>query len=518
MSLQSKDRKISKFQAQTSLPSDAQFTYISNNVNYRITLANFQASLGVTGTIEQDGAVTGTPILDKAGSVNNIRNLEDGPGIRTSVSPENGATIEHNFQTDTTGIELVDDLNADSPTFRSLVGGAGINVAVSGDTIQIASSAIPASTKTVIVNELSDFPTPSAGVITLADNTEYAVRNDINTVNRFVFGNNTVISGSDESVVNLAYSGTGDMFTGVNVTSKIKNIRITCASGTFINFTGTGSEIFQLLDSTVVADTLGTIGALAGLQLASTQIQATTDGFTFTGSNGVFLVAASLDTIAAGTFFDLGTATFDGISFTDCFATLSGSSVFMSGLAASGNINTGALGSIHNCRFFGTGTVLSGITESDIRWQFFINDDIQETHKDILMSQIGNTTNTVITTISTPVKLAGTWVQDHGAQFTTDATGRMTYNGVKDTHFSVTMAFTGAPVSGTNIAMSYYVAKNGVTIPNSEASSLINSGSPERITLIWLLTLQTGDYIEAFVENNTNTNDILITEAQMRIS
>ena len=501
-----------------TIPDAATFDFVNSNTNYKISFQNLVNNLGVTGSIEQDGAVTGTPILDVQGAVNAIRNLEDGSGIKTSVSAENGATIEHDFIEDTSGVELVVDLAAKQPKFRSLVAGAGINVAATNGTIQIALSGTPASTKTVIVNQISDFPAPVAGVITLDANTEYAVRNDISTTNRFVFGDNTVISGSDDAVVNLEYTGVGDMFTGSNVTAKIKNITITCSSGTFINFTGTGTEIFQTVDAKIVADTLGTMGDIAGIQLTSTQVDVTTDGLVFTGSNGVALISASLDIIDAGTLFDLGTSTFNGISFTDCFVTLNGSSVFLSGLANSGNINTGALGSVHNCRFFGTGTPLNTINDEDIRWQFFINDDIQETHKDALISLSGNLTATTITAVNTPTLIAGTWTEEHGAQFTTDANGRMTYIGVKDTHFDVTCSFSVEPVSGTNKEIGLYVAKNGTEISNSEATANVSAGDPKRVTTIWRLTLSTNDYIEAFVENETDATDILVSDAVQRIS
>ena len=54
-----------------------------------------------------------------------------------------------------------------------------MSVGASGNTIQIALSGAPVSTKTVIVTEASDFPTPSAGVITLAADTDYLISNDI---------------------------------------------------------------------------------------------------------------------------------------------------------------------------------------------------------------------------------------------------------------------------------------------------------------------------------------------------
>lgn len=130
--------KQSDFTAQASIPSGSFLGFFANGYNYKISYTNFISGLGVTGTIVQDGAVTGTPVLDVQGTVNNIRNLEDGPGIVTNVSAENGIEISHNFTVDTTGEPLMQNISDPSPTFVSLVAGVGIDIATSGTTIEIS--------------------------------------------------------------------------------------------------------------------------------------------------------------------------------------------------------------------------------------------------------------------------------------------------------------------------------------------------------------------------------------------
>jgi hypothetical protein len=132
--------KQSDFTQQTSIISGSFLGFFANGYNYKISYDNFLGGLGVTGTIVQDGAVTGTPVLDIQGTVNYIRNLEDGSGIVTNVSAENGITISHNFTVNTTGEPLMQDIASASPMFVSLVGGTGIAVTTSGDTIEIAST------------------------------------------------------------------------------------------------------------------------------------------------------------------------------------------------------------------------------------------------------------------------------------------------------------------------------------------------------------------------------------------
>jgi hypothetical protein len=130
----------SDFEALTSITPGSYFGFFYNGYNYKITYANFISGLGVTGTIVQDGAVTGTPVLDVSGTVNNIRNLENGSGIACSVSAENGITIAHNFTVNSTGSPLMLNTAALSPTFVSLVAGTGITLTAASDTITLAST------------------------------------------------------------------------------------------------------------------------------------------------------------------------------------------------------------------------------------------------------------------------------------------------------------------------------------------------------------------------------------------
>jgi hypothetical protein len=128
----------SQFIEETSVPAGSSLGFFNNGYNYQITYDNFLSGLGVTGTIVQDGAVTGVPVLDVQGTVNNIRNLENGAGVACSVSAENGITVAHNFTIDSTGEPLMLNTTALSPTFVSLVAGVGINVNTVGTTIEIS--------------------------------------------------------------------------------------------------------------------------------------------------------------------------------------------------------------------------------------------------------------------------------------------------------------------------------------------------------------------------------------------
>jgi len=86
-------RKISNFPANTALPADTELTFISGNTNFKIGLTDFLAALNVTGTIVQEGDAGDTPVLNKDGTVNEIRNLEAGTGITLSIEPSGSIKI-----------------------------------------------------------------------------------------------------------------------------------------------------------------------------------------------------------------------------------------------------------------------------------------------------------------------------------------------------------------------------------------------------------------------------------------
>lgn len=135
-------RKKSDFVAQDTVLAGSSMDYFVNNTNYRISYTNLVAGLGVTGSIVTTGSGTGTSILDVDGTVNKIRNLENGSGVITSVSPSGGAKISHNFTANAEGLPILLNTTADSPTIASIVAGNGISVAaVNTSGIEITSIA-----------------------------------------------------------------------------------------------------------------------------------------------------------------------------------------------------------------------------------------------------------------------------------------------------------------------------------------------------------------------------------------
>jgi len=142
MTTRAQGRKKSDFVAKTSVEAGGYLDYVVNGTNYKISYDNFVSNLGVTGSIIQTGAVTGSPVLDVDGSVNKIRNIESGSGVNANVSAENGIKLSHNFTASADGLPILLNTTAASPTIASIVAGSGISIAtVNGSGIEITSIA-----------------------------------------------------------------------------------------------------------------------------------------------------------------------------------------------------------------------------------------------------------------------------------------------------------------------------------------------------------------------------------------
>lgn len=379
------------------------------------------------------------------------------------------------------------------------------------------------SGKSVIVKSMTDFPAAVAGVITLEDATEYVIVDDLSTSDRFVMGADTLVRAADAVIYVLTYTGSGTLFSGVDVSYSIVNLGIIASSGTVFggsDISSPGSSVL-LIQGVIVYScvNLGNIDNLDTLVTSSCTFVASSDGFIFTGSSNRQAVSHLCEIImGGGAYYNLGTAIFQAVSVNDYAATLSAGSNLLSGATASANITTGGLGFISFGRHSGVGTPILGITNADARWQFIGNDDITDTRSDALLSITGNTTETVISVVDTPVLVLGTWNEERVSQFSSTAAGRVTYVGGKNAVIPITASLTCKTASGGDKDVSFYIAKNGTVVSNSKTSNTVKLTNPGNTTIIWQDEAVNGDYYEIFVENNSDTINIIVIDTKLRIN
>ena len=250
-------------------------------------------------------------------------------------------------------------------------------------------------------------------------------------------------------------------------------------------------------------------------------IYAASNGIDFTGTGqAISIIDFSVLSLSA-TFVgvDFGVSISDSIVIADLLVNAPAGAIGIKGAAGDANLTASGFASVSNSAFIGAATPLSGIVVADdVQWQFNNNQGIEDTMADALLSMQSNAVSTVIATQSVGVLLAGTWVIEQEAQVTSTTAGRVTYNGKKTLRVPVTLSVTIAPVSGGTQTMGVMIALNGVAIPNSLKTSSIASGGVTSITLPWQLTLNEGDYVEAFGTNESGTTNILASVCILRLN
>ena len=246
----------------------------------------------------------------------------------------------------------------------------------------------------------------------------------------------------------------------------------------------------------------------------------TTDGISLLNNITAFYMQDNLVTLNGGTFMDLGTATLEGFTLTNPFVILAGGTTFLSGAASSANINSGGLGSVLNGRFTGAGTILSTISPDDARWNFFVNDGIQDTRPDGLLS-LDVIKTVTIAAANTPVKIGGVaadWIIERTSQMTGNTDGRLTYDGERTATLPILANISAEAASGTNKALTFYIAIDGSIVSNSSVSTTVSSGAPKNTTVPWQDALVNAQFVEVWVENNTDTTDVVVNTGILRLN
>lgn len=389
-------------------------------------------------------------------------------------------------------------------------------------------SQIAQAANVVYVNSSSDLPAVVAGEHPLAANTTYVIGANITLSDSLKLASGTAVVGTAAFGVVLKTTATTSLFTGVSGNCAVDRLQMAAPNGKLFDLTDStpGTSIFSLTNFACLEyKEIGTFTDLLGVQLAGGNfIDATNsvDGMTFAGSSwSVISVRQIFATTANAAYvgIDFGTAVSPTIEVTDYSISGVSGSIALKGAASNANVSSGSVATVTGCTLTGGGaTALSGITRDDFRWDFTGNSGVANTRPDALLSMQGNATATTISAANTPVLTAGTWVDEGSSHYTSTTGGRSTYNGERNFTTPVTARLSIEPSAGTNKTLSAYVAINGTVIADSKSTIQADAGSPQNISVVWQYDFAENDYLEVFVENNTDTTDILVSSAIIRIN
>lgn len=531
-------KKISEFTQQTAVVGTDNFDFIRGGVNYRISFADFTASLGFSGAASSIGDPLGTPILNQpTPTENEFRKIIGGPGVTTSVNVNDGAQIDLSVLANAVGTPLYRNL-ASTPEIKSLIGGNDINLVDNDDgsvTVNFESTpGIPDNA--VIINVEADFPAPVlvGGVLTIVpEEKEYIINQDVTITNPIGFpgaGKRTTFRAFNRAIV--TYTGVNALWRDPDAQGEIELNSLTewqAPNGDMWDITAvTGTWSFQALTAPRFTNfnSMGQIdGGPSGLGLWNV----------FFGTISNFdqgLVASNMGFFEVNTMFLFGNNQPGCVYFTvDGAATCCSINFVLNTFASGANETLLDIKSAIEPNIDGV-SILGNHNEGGINGVIFApgsldidspkvdsggNRGIATTRPDGLLSMQGNATNTVITGGGSYSLVAGTWIVERTSQFTGTAAGRLTYDGEKPFTTPVTFSCSVEPVSGTNKLISLRFAKNGVTVANSTRTANVNSGSPQSVTVVWQDALVTNDFVEVFATSDDGT-DVLVSSAISRVN
>ena len=517
--------KKSAFPADTVVPVDATFDFVSAGANYKITGSDLVTAFGTTGTLVSDGGASDTDVLDDQGSTKAIRKLNAGAGIALSVDANNAIEIETSNTFNTVGAKLVDDASVSPLAFRSLVAGTGMSLTETDGEI-LVKNLYPNGSNVVAISSLADFPTPVLGVITLADGYAYQISGSVNVgVNRFVTGTGTTIFGNSAAVDFLTSTTTGAVFTSVD--NDLLFYRMTVVSTTatkLFDFTSTGATESFVIEQCALVGT--TMASIAGVNIFNFRhaaaATATTGGFTFSGTCGQCKIDDCTFIASVGTALEFNGSTWDSVFLgpniqIDVASGATGIAV----AASSANINSTGRGHILGCTIFGAGTHTTGLTSSDLLWDILSNEGIGNSEFSAQAYTVGNATATTfagtgaanITNVAFGTSITGSNLH----QFTVSNAGRITYIGKEDKTFFFDATIFAEIAGGASRQYLYYIAKNGTYDAGTPSKAEYDGSNPDSGSVSGVVDLSENDYVELYVYAVTATTALTVDTCSMKI-
>lgn len=372
---------------------------------------------------------------------------------------------------------------------------------------------------TIFINEKDDFPAPVGGVITLLADKIYYLTTDIDlTGDRLVVSSNTAIIGGSFNVSKIRSTGLAAGSALISGSGGLTMRDVELEHDLLFDLDGAGnSESLNWINVNLVnSPNLGTLANFSNFIGLNVGI-INSENLTF---DGVFNTIGFSDTLFVAT---------DGGIVLNFPSTLTISRrmriTYSSFVIPNGGtgINFDDSVSIPNdnyildtVNFSGSGTYTTGVSFDDNRANWHRCVGITNSNTIGIAYAKNQDTETIISTVNTPVKATITTTPAVQNQRFTHENNRLTYVGTITQPFEMTavMSF----ISSNNRKIGALFAKNGTVIPESEFYAFTDGGGRSvNDSLHWVEVLEEGDYIELWIENESNTNNVTLTDLMMVI-
>lgn len=384
---------------------------------------------------------------------------------------------------------------------------------------------------TISVNSVDDLPTPINNVITLEDEVNYAFDSDVGIgENRIQAGVRNTIFGRSPETSFLNNTLDGEPLLTANETTSLwritlytsgvgaSNIYLDGSTSTqndvaldwqFVNFSG--GDVGTIKDyGNAIFNTIGFIDKSAD------GFPAFGDGLIFDGIIGTIGFTDSIFTIsgAGKTAIKVpATATLTRrIRLSECAVVALDGAVGIDVSEIATIPNEGFV--LNDINFAGNGTYLGGLDYTSDIARFEGCRGITNTYAAAYLSMQGNVTATVIDVQGDPEKVAGATTPSTINQKFDHSDGRLTYTGSLTRAFKVDVNCSLS--SGNNDNIGLYISQNGTVIPETELYDTTDAGGAlSNVSIQGIVLLETGDYIEPYVENDSSTVNITVSDLSM---
>lgn len=365
------------------------------------------------------------------------------------------------------------------------------------------------ATNVVIVNVLSDLPTPSGGKITLAANTLYQFQASINIgTNYLESSDNTSIEGVTGFIAQIVYTGTGGAIRGTDCNFSMESITVVPAVAggkcwDFINVAKTKTIYIK----EVIVSSQNTLGVIDGFNIQyvkTCNFVGTSNGIQCKGGNYLYLVSLGFDATNTGTFIDIPSGSWIAGQTIDCTfnvgAThtafnLNSAATFSAQMLVQGNVFTGAgnyytghdPATYYDVEYKGNTGVANSVATASMSWS----------------ENLG--TMTLASTDGWKKIIGMTSVASNLFRFSHTSPNRLTYVGKKPITVKINFANAVDYESGSSFVSAIGISKNGTFITDSDNGFTVYSVDEPCSTNI-VVDLVQNDYIESVIKKFTGAS------------
>lgn len=375
---------------------------------------------------------------------------------------------------------------------------------------------------TFYINKEADFPVQNGTRITLGAGLSFVIGASFSTAKEFDVEAGASWTSNNIFGPRVTHTGSGTMFTGSDASFSIRETSISCPSATVFDFSQTGAtpqSIFLADTVQVISCTkFGLFDSMASVDIINSSCPDADDGIELDGTNQVIFSIDKFFLLSTSSSFigiDFGTTVQHDVNISTATIIGPAGAVGISGATASANIASDFIANISNVSMTGGLTPLSGVSESDIRWEFLNSPPVP--NSSIAADLHLTSSRTVpITTMGVFEDVNGTsWVSSLSERFTTDNAGTVTYEYERDSSVFIVITATVEKVGGGIDQIALRISVDGVDIADSQ--SVTENKTPTSITSALVTTISNGEEIKARVANLDGTADIIMSECKISV-